>query len=1007
MDALSTSRTLSAPDVPRGMQAPGWHMTGGPCLFAVAGTTIGAYPRDKEQGMTAMRPRTALLASAMALVLGTGIGLLPDAAQARTPASAVVPAQAAAGVDIAFDQFTLPNGLRVVVHTDRKAPVVAVNIWYHVGSKDEPAGRSGFAHLFEHLMFNGSENHPGEFFEPFKQVGATNQNGTTNTDRTNYFQNVPTTALDMALWMESDRMGHLLGAIDQKVLDEQRGVVQNEKRQGENQPYGQVWDRLNRALYPVGHPYHHSVIGSMNDLNAASLEDVHQWFKAWYGPNNAVLVLAGDIDVATAREKVTRYFGDIPAGPTMAQPAVNVAKRSADTREELTDQVPQSRIYRAWNVAQAGTVDVDQLQVLASVLGGAKSSRLDKRLVHEDKLVDNISSGVFTSQLGSNFIVMATVKQGVEPARVEAIIDQEIERLINEGPTADELERAKTAFRAGFVRGVERIGGFGGKADALAECAVFEGDPGCFRASLANIQAATPAALTSAGRKWLDVGSHTLVVVPGARVALEEDPAQTPAALVLPAPEARFSTTASTVDRSTGVPRTDSFPELKFPTAQHATLSNGTKVVLAERHEIPVVQFSYQFPGGFAADQGGKLGTASFATGLLSEGAGTRDALAFGDALDALGARAGAGASLDTVSVSLSALRENLAPSLALFADMLRAPRFEQKEIDRVRASWIAGIKQEQARPDAVAMRVLPELLYGNGHPYAAPFTGSGNEGDIASLSRDELVAFHQKWIRPEHGTLLVAGDITMEQLLPALESALAGWQGVGAVPQLAVSTQASRPQATTVYLIDQPGAVQANLFAAQLVPPSNDAGALALDIANGVLGGDFTSRLNMNLREDKHWSYGVRASISGALGARPWIVSAPVQIDKTAESMAELQREISDFASGKRPPSEAEVARIRAIQTLSLPGAYETASAVLSTLSSNALYGRADDYVFTRKAAIEAMTPAQVAQAAKGIDPAALVWVVVGDLQQIEAPIRALELGTVKVIDGEGELVK
>lgn len=954
--------------------------------------------------MTATRPRFALLASAMALALG-GLSLLPGQAQARTPDRAA--AAASVGVDIAYEQFTLPNGLRVVVHTDRKAPVVAVNIWYHVGSKDEPAGRSGFAHLFEHLMFNGSENYPNEFFEPFKQVGATNQNGTTNTDRTNYFQNVPTTALDMALWMESDRMGHLLGAIDQKVLDEQRGVVQNEKRQGENQPYGQVWDRLNRALYPVGHPYHHSVIGSMNDLNAASLEDVHQWFRAWYGPNNAVLVLAGDIDLATAKEKAARYFGHIPAGPTMAQPKVDVAKRSADTREELTDQVPQARIYRAWNVAQTGTVDVDQLQVLARVLGGAKSSRLDKRLVHEDKLVDNVSAGVFTSQLGSNFIVMATVKQGVDPARVEAIIDEEIERLIHAGASSDEIHLAKTAFRAGFVRGIERIGGFGGKADALAECTVFEGDPGCFRQSLANIQATTAADLTAVGRKWLDVGSHTLVVVPGPRVVLEEEPAQTPAALALPAPDPRYTTTPSTVDRSAGVPRTESFPELKFPTAQHATLSNGTRVVLAQRHEIPVVQFNYQFPGGFSADSADRQGLASFTAGLLSEGAGSRDALAFGDALDALGARAGASASLDTLSVSLSALRENLAPSLALYADMLRAPRFESKEIERVRASWIAGIKQERARPDAVAMRVLPSLLYGAGHPYAAPFTGSGNEQAISALSRDELVAFHQRWIRPEHGTLLVAGDITMEQLLPALETALAGWKGEGELPQRAVSTAVTRPQATTVYLIDQPGAVQANLFAAQLVPPSNDPGALPLDIANGVLGGDFTSRLNMNLREDKHWSYGVRASISGALGARPWIVAAPVQIDKTAEAIAELQREISEFASGQRPPSEAEVARIRAIQTLSLPGAYETASAVLSTLSSNALYGRADDYVFTRKAAIEAMTPAQVAQAAKGINPDALVWVVVGDLKQIEAPIRALNLGTVQVIDGEGKPLK
>ena len=954
--------------------------------------------------MTAARPRTALLASALALALGGGLAVMPEAVQARTPATL---AAATAAVDIPFEQFTLPNGLRVVVHTDRKAPVVAVNIWYHVGSKDEPAGRSGFAHLFEHLMFNGSENYPGEFFEPFKQVGATNQNGTTNTDRTNYFQNVPTTALDMALWMESDRMGHLLGAIDQKVLDEQRGVVQNEKRQGENQPYGQVWDRLNRSLYPAGHPYHRGVIGSMNDLNAASLDDVHQWFRAWYGPNNAVLVLAGDIDVATAREKVTRYFGHIPAGPTMAQPAVDVAKRSADTREEMTDQVPQARIYRAWNVAQSGTVDVDQLQVLARVLGGAKSSRLDKRLLHADKLVDNVSSGVFTSQLGSNFIVMATVKQGVDPARVEAIIDEEMARLLADGPTADELARAKTAFRAGFVRGIERIGGFGGKADALAECTVMEGDPGCFRTSLANIQAATADDLKAVGAKWLDVGSHTLVVVPGPRLSVEEEPAQTPAAFDLPAPEARFTTTPPAVDRSKGVPRTESFPELKFPAVQRATLSNGTQVILAERREIPVVQFSYQFAGGFSADQGRKPGTANFTAGLLDEGAGARDSLAFGDALDALGANAGASASLDSISVGLSVLKENLAPALGLYADMLRAPRFDQADIERVRATWIAGIKQEMAQPQAVAMRVLPTLLYGEGHPYAIPFTGSGTEEAISALTRQDLVDFHRDWIRPDNGTLIVVGDTTLAELVPQLEAAFAGWKGTGPVPTVAVDDQVKRPAASRVYLIDQPGAVQANLFAGQLVPSSRDEAGLVLDIANGVLGGDFTSRLNMNLREDKHWSYGVRASASSAMGARPWIVSAPVQIDKTADAMAELQREITEFASGQRPPAEDEVARIQAIQTLSLPGAYETAGAVLSTLSSNHLYGRADDYVFQRKARIEALTAADVAEAAKGFDPNALTWVVVGDLKQIEAPVRALNLGEVTVIDASGKPVK
>ncbi|UEX20174.1 insulinase family protein [Stenotrophomonas sp. SI-NJAU-1] len=944
-----------------------------------------------------LRPRAALLAVALSTALGT---LAPTYALAAKPA-------ATSKVDIPFEQFTLPNGLRVVVHTDRKAPIVAVNIWYHVGSKDEPAGRTGFAHLFEHLMFQSSENHDGEYFEPFKQVGATGQNGTTNTDRTNYFENVPTTALDMALWMESDRMGHLVGAIDQAALDEQRGVVQNEKRQGENQPYGQVWEQLNRALYPVGHPYHHSVIGSMNDLNAASLDDVKTWFRTWYGPNNAVLVLAGDIDLATAKEKAAKYFGSIPAGPTMAQPKVDVAKRPADTREVMTDKVPQARIYRAWNVAQVGTTDVDQLQLLAYVLGGAKSSRLSQRLQHQDKLVDNISAGAYASQLGSNFMVMATVKQGQDPAKVEKIIDEEIERLLKDGPTAEELARAKTGSRAAFIRGIERIGGFGGKADALAECTVYTGDPGCFRTSLANIDKATAADLKRLGAQWLDKGSHTLVVEPGERVALKEDPSQAPKPFNVPAVDSRYSTLPEQVDRKAGVPQTREFPQLKFPALQRATLKNGTQVVLAERHEIPVVQFSYQFPGGFTADQGRKPGTANFTMNLMTEGAGKLGSLAFADAADALGADLDASAGLDSVDVELSALKENLVPSLALYASLLREPRFEQSEIDRVKATWIAGIQQEKVNPNAVAMRVLPPLLYGKGHPYAIPFTGSGDEAAIRSLAREDLVDFHRDWLRPQDGTLIVVGDTTLAEIVPLLDKQLGDWKATGDAPTIKATTAVALPKSPRVFLIDQPGAVQANLFAGQVVPPSSDPSSTRFDIANGVIGGDFTSRLNMNLREDKHWSYGARTSASNTVGQRPWMAMAPVQIDKTGPAMAEMRKEIAEFANGSKPATDAEVARIRNIQTLSLPGAYETASAVASTIGTIVQFKRPDDYVLRRKAEIEAMTPAQVQQAAAEIKPQALTWVVVGDLKQTEAAVRALNLGEVTVIDAEGNPVK
>ncbi|MFT3755500.1 MAG: pitrilysin family protein [Pseudoxanthomonas sp.] len=944
------------------------------------------------------RPRTAVLAAALTVALGGFAPLSMPVAHA---------AAAAPQADIPYEQFTLPNGLRVIVHTDRKAPIVAVNVWYHVGSKDEPAGRSGFAHLFEHLMFNGSENAPGEYFTPFEQAGATGMNGTTNTDRTNYFENIPTTALDMALWMESDRMGHLLGAIDQKTLDEQRGVVQNEKRQGENQPYGQIWQVISSTMYPKGHPYHHTVIGSMNDLDAASLDDVKNWFRAWYGPNNAVLVLAGDIDVKTAKEKVAKYFGDIPASPTMTQPKIDIAPLAQAGRTELEDKVPQVRIQRMWNVPQVGSRDADLLDLVSDVLGGSASSRLDQRLVHQDKLVDSIGTFNYGSQLAGQFGISAMVKQGVDPARVEAVINEELDKLLTEGPTAEELARAKTNYRAGFVRGIERIGGFGGKADALAACAIYESNPGCFRDSLKAVAEATPEQVRAVGAQWLGKPSHTFVVKPGERKPLVEEEAATPAPFVLGQPDKQYKTSASKIDRKAGEPKVDTFPDLTFPALQRATLKNGSTVVLAQRHEIPVVNVAWQFAGGgYASDPAGQSGLSGFAAAMLDEGAGELGALAFKSRAEELGAEIGASASLDGGSVTLSALKENLVPSLALFADTLRKPRFEAAEIDRVKAQWIAGIKQEKARPQTAALRVLPPLLYGEGHPYGIPFTGSGTEAAIAGIGREQLLNWQRQWLRPENATVIVVGDTTLAEIVPLLDAQLGDWKGQGAVPSTQAPPAVARPAKERVFLIDQPGAVQANIYAGELVPSTTDPGAVKLEMSNDVLGGSFTSRLNMNLREDKHWSYGARTQLLGALGQRPFLSVAPVQIDKTAESVAEMRREIDEYVSGKNPASQAEIDKVVANELRSQPGAYETAAAVMGTIGGIVRYGRPDNWVQVRNEQVEAFTPAQAAEAAKTLDAGALTWVVVGDLSKIEAPVRALNLGEVTVLDADGKPV-
>ena len=961
------------------------------------------------------RLRAGLIFTAVGLVLaGATAAATPAATKAIATKAAVK--VAVTKVDIPYQEFTLPNGLRVIVHEDHKAPIVAVNLWYHVGSKDEKPGKTGFAHLYEHLMFQASENHKGEYFDPFQKVGATNQNGTTNSDRTNFFENVPTTALDMALWMESDRMGHLLGGIDQATLEEQRGVVENEKRQGENQPYGGVNDALHAAMYPAAHPYHHTTIGSKTDLDAASLDDVKTWFRTWYGPNNTVLVLAGDIDLATAKAKVARYFGDIPATPTNPMPKAWIAAREKSTRATMVDHVAQARIYKVWNVPEFGNPDLDRLKLFAQVLGGSRSSRLDTRLVHHDKLADHVSIAVSESELGSNFYITADVKKDVEPAKVEAIIDEELKRLIADGPTAAELAQARTVFKAGFIRGVERIGGFGGKADALAECAVFTGDPSCFRKSLATVESATPAQLKAVGNRWLSKGDYTLVVVPGPALKPVPDnsTANEPYATrdrKIPAIDPKFTVSKSGLDRSKGVPIPTTFPDLKFPALQRATLANGMKIVLAERHEIPVVQMSMDFKGGYAADHtdknhGGKLGTASFTMGMLDEGAGKYDALALGNREESLGANISAGADLDGGSVGLSALKDKLDDSMALYADVIRRPTFDPKEIDRVRKTWLAGIAQEKTQPTSIALRLLPPLMYGAGHPYAIPLSGTGTEASIQSLTREDLLAFDHEWLRPDNATLIVVGDTTLKEIMPLLEKHFGDWKAPAESLPVVTIARVALPAKPRVFLVDQPGAVQATILVGQVVRSTLDPTFWDFELANGILGGQFSARLNMNLRESKHWAYGAYSFSQGAIGQKAWIAFAPVQIDKTAESLTEMRREISEFAGDKAPATAEELAKIKAIQVRSLPGSYETGSAVLGQISGMITYHRPDDYVQNKKRIIEGVSLDAVHAASHDIVPGSLTWVVIGDLSKIEAPVRALNIGEVSVVDADGKPV-
>jgi len=885
----------------------------------------------------------------------------------------------AADVDIAFDQFVLDNGLRVIVHEDRKAPVVAVSIWFHVGSKDENLGKTGFAHLFEHLMFNGSENYDDEYFGPFEEVGATGMNGTTWFDRTNYFETVPTPALDMALWMESDRMGHLLGAVTQEKLDNQRGVVQNEKRQGDNQPYGKVDYQELEGLFPEGHPYRWSTIGSMEDLDAASLEDVHEWFKENYGAANTVLVLAGDINAEEARPLVEKYFGNIDAGPPLVRLTAFVPERSSNTREQMHERVPQARIYRSWVVPGRALQARSNLDLAASVLGGGKNSRLYQALVYEAQLAVSVSASVEEHELTSIFRITATIKEGTDIADVHNIIDDEVSRFLDGGPTREELQRAQTTINAAFVRGVEQVGSFNGKASVLARGELYAGDPGFYRTRLGWIDSATPSNVLDTSRTWLRKGYHQIDVLP----------------------YPTYATTAADVDRS-ALPVVDTTPDLTFPEIQRSELKNGVKIVLAERSTVPVVNIAMQFDAGYAADSGRKLGSAAFTLGMLDEGTENHSALEISAEAEALGANIDAGSDLDMSTVSLSALKSELAPSLNLFADIIKNPAFDQDEIDRMRPRILAGIEQEKNQPVGVALRTLPPLLYGEDHAYGIPFTGSGTPDSVASISRDDMVQFQRDWLRPDNATIFVVGDVTMDEIKPLLEKQFGNWRAPGTPLPSKNLADVELPFEASVYLIDKPDAPQSLILAGHVAPPHGVENNIAIQTMNDSLGGQFTARVNMNLREDKGWAYGAYTFLWDARGQRPWMVYAPVQTDRTVDSLNELNREFNEFL-GDRPATQDELDRNVKNSVRSLPGQYQTANSVLDTLMENNRFGRPDDYAMTLKGKYENLTTDKLHDAAaEVIKPNKLTWLVVGDLSKIEQPIRDMGLGDVIVIEAQ-----
>jgi zinc protease len=886
-------------------------------------------------------------------------------------------------IQIPYQKFMLENGLTLIVHEDHKAPIVSVNVWYHVGSKNEKERRTGFAHLFEHLMFNGSENFDDDYFQALERVGATDLNGTTSEDRTNYFQNVPVGALDLALWMESDRMGHLLGAISQAKLDEQRGVVQNEKRQGDNQPYAISEQLITDATWPAAHPYSHTVIGSMEDLNAASLDDVKEWFKTYYGAANAVLSVAGDIEPKMVFEKVKKYFGDIPSGPPVAHFESWTAKRTGTQLQTAQDRVPQARIYMVWNVPRWGSRDLQYLKLITDILDVGKTSRLYKRLVYEDQTATNVASFIDEREIASQFYIEATVKPGGDLKEVESAIQEELAKLLKTGPTAKEVERVKTQYLAGFIRGVERIGGFGGKSDVLAMNMVYGGTPDYYKTTLKYIKEATPSELHKTAKAWLSDGVYILEIYPF--------------------PKYDVASTDTLVRRN--MPAAELSPDAKFPNLERTTLKNGLKVILAERKSVPVVNFNLMFDAGYASDQFAAPGTANLAINMMDEGTKTRNALQISEQLAMLGANLSTASNLDASSVTLSALKGNLDASLAIYADVILNPSFPESEFKRLQKQTIAGIQREKAQPIQMGLRVLPGFLYGKGHAYSNPLTGSGTEESVSGMTRNDMLKFYKTWIKPNNATIIIVGDITMGELKPRLEKLFSSWKK-GEVPVKNLST-VNLPAKESVYIMDKPGATQSIIFPANITVPRNNPDMIAIEAMNTILGGAFTSRINMNLREDKHWSYGSGSLIYMASGQQPFIGYGIVETGKTKESMVELNKELRGIL-GERPVTAAELKKVQDNMTLELPGSWETSRAVIASIAEMVRFGYSDDYFEKFVKTVKGLTLDDITKVAKKvIHPDNMVWVVVGDRSKIEAGIRELGYGEVHLIDVNGKIIE
>jgi zinc protease len=884
---------------------------------------------------------------------------------------------------IAFEKFTLPNGLQVILHVDRTLPIVHVNQWFHVGSKNEKPGRTGFAHLFEHMMFQGSKHVPGEYFSLVEKLGANLReggvNGTTDFDRTNYFATVPSGNLETLLWLESDRLATLLDVTTQEKLDNQRDVVKNERRQGlENQPYGRWFDLLGRYLMPAGHPYSWPVIGSMEDLSAATLDDVREFFRTYYTPNNLSLVIAGDFDPAEARRLVEKYYGGIPPGPALDRPARWVPSLEAERVVEVKDRVPQERVYLAWPAPEYFAPGTAELALLSRILTDGLSARLNRALVYDRQLCTTVSSFVLDGEIAGAFIIVATARPGSSLADIERIVGEEIGRIAREGPSAEELARAKTKHEFEFISGLERIGGFGGKADLLNQYNTYLGDPGMFERDLARHREATIDGVRAAAARWLDTPN---------RLALRFRP------------ETSSRPGTPDIDRSQQPPFGADRP-FRAPTVEAAALDNGLQVLVVSRRELPKVAVSLVTRAGSAADPEGRSGTAYLTMRTIDLGTRTRGALDIEDALGNLGTSLAGTTGREVTTLAFEVLSRNLGAALGIVADVVRNAQFPDAEVEREKRRLLDAIAQQERSPEGIAARVRPMLVFGAAHPYGRPVQGF--RSTVERLTRADLAAFHAARWKPGGTALVFVGNVTLDEARTLARQHFGDWAG-GAPAPVAVPPPAPA-RAGTLYLVDRPDAAQTFVTQWLPAPPRRAPDYDAFRLVDAVwAGGGFGTRLNLNLREEKGYSYGVFSNVAFFGDAGLWAASGGVQTDKTRESVVEFDRELKALATTRPVTAEEfEAARVRRLR--GYPQQFESYGRVAAQIGDLWALGLPMTELQREYDATAALTlEAVLAAARKYVRPEAAGLLLVGDRARIEAGLRDAGLGPVVLLDVEG----